>query len=384
MGDSPFAITVQAVGTLMVAALLWQLTRLIPGRFLRYWSIAWVCLTVALFALRMAKADHLPDRRIGFVCFLLGEYCFGFLLWAGFRDYARNRALALKDFRVFLVLLPFALAVPWLGEEWLLPLHTAVMAAFFAAAFRASLSVKPRITRPPVGLNIVRVILLGLAIIFALYGPLLTGARIIEPLEWQYFRLSPVYYALIELGLAFGLVVLASERAQEVLEEKNQQLSEASRRDALTGLFNRRHFDEILAEHTGHAQHGAIGVIDVNDLKKINDNHLHTTGDAVLKLVARALVSKFRVTDPTFRTGGDEFAVLMPGASEADLAARLADIDDSLVNLRVPGLAEPMDIRIAWGTAAYTHGREIAAGFEAADKAMYSCKNRRKTKHDTD
>lgn len=384
MGDSPFAIAVQAVGTLMVAALLWQLTRLIPGRFLRYWSFAWVFLTWALFALRMAKGDLLPERRFGFVCYLLGEYAFGFLLWAGFRDYAMGRGLVPRDFRVFILLIPFGLILPWISEEFLLPLHTAVMAAFFGAAFRSSLSIKSRISRPPVGLNIVRIILLGLAIIFAVYGPLLTGARIIEPLEWQYFRLSPIYYALIELGLAIGLVVLSAKRAQEVLEEKNEQLSEASRRDALTGLYNRRHFDEVVAEQRGKSVSGSLCVIDVNDLKLINDRYLHASGDAVLKLVARALVSKFRVTDPIFRIGGDEFVVLMPTATEADLASRMADIDDSLVNLRVPGIAEPMDIRIAWGTANYSNGDGMASSYEDADKTMYACKTRRKTKHDFD
>ena len=61
------AISVQAVGTLLVAGLLWQLTRVIPGRFLRYWSAGWVALAIALFALRIAAGPffcHRAARRL--------------------------------------------------------------------------------------------------------------------------------------------------------------------------------------------------------------------------------------------------------------------------------------------------------------------------------
>lgn len=383
MGESPFAITVQAVGTLMVAALLWLLTRLIPGQFLRYWSLAWVCLTWALFSLRMTKTNVLAGdlRPIGFAVYMLGEYLFGFLLWAGFRDYARSTPLIRADARHFLVLMPIALLLPWfVPPEVLLPIHTAIMAVFFAAAFVATLGI--RTPRRPVALTIVRVMLAGLAIIFFHYGPLLIWSYGYERLNLNYLRLSPIddvlYEALIELGLAFGMVVLATERGQEALAETNRQLAETSRRDALTGLYNRRAFDELLAESRGQALRGALAAIDVNDLKAINDRHLHAAGDAVLQLVARALVARFRVTDPVYRLGGDEFVVMMPGGSEADLAARMADIDDALMNLRVPGIAEPIDIRIAWGVVPYDNGDHLAAAHKQADAAMYVCKSRRK------
>ena len=386
MVEPSFAITVQAVGTLMVAALLWQLTRLIPGRFLRYWSIAWVCLTVAIFALRMAKSPGIADalRPVVYSCYLVGEYLFGFFLWAGFRDYARDMPTAVHDARVLLLLVPLGMALPWVMPEALIvPIHTALMAAFFAAAFWASIHITRPMVRPSVGLNIVRILLLSLAVIFFAYCPLLAWSHFVESLDVQYTRLSLIYYALIELGLAFGLVVLAAERAQENLEAKNLELAEASRRDALTGLYNRRHFDDLLAANRGQPTPGCIALIDVNDLKVINDSYLHAAGDAALRLVARSLVSRFRVTDPIFRIGGDEFAVVMPTGNETELAARMADIDDSLMNLRVPGIAEPTDIRVAWGVASYSNGDAMPVAFADADKGMYACKLRRKSKPDS-
>ncbi len=380
--ETSFAISVQALGTLMVAALLWQLTRLISGRFLRYWSFAWICLTFSLFALRMTYKDYVAEslRPAGFTCYMLGEYCFGFFLWTGFRDYAFDAPFTRRDLRVFVLLVPFALAAPWtFREEILLPLHTVLMAAFFAAAFFTVLQIHSKTQRIPVGLNIVRVMLGGLALIFFCYGPMLVWSQLVDkPIEWQYLRLLPIYDALIELGLAFGMVVLAFDRAQDLLEAKNRELAETSRRDALTGLFNRRAFDETIAELSGSKSGGSLAVIDVNDLKLINDRHLHAAGDGVLMLVARALVARFRVTDPIFRIGGDEFAVVMPGGTDTDLASRMADIDDSLMNLRVPGIAEPTDLRIAWGVVAYASGSDLTEAFNAADRAMYACKSRRK------
>jgi diguanylate cyclase (GGDEF)-like protein len=381
MGDSPFAITVQALGTLMVAALLWQLTRLIPGLFLRYWALGWIGLTVALSALKLSQLSIIPEtvKPILLVVYSISEFLFGYLLWGGFRNYATDKPLTTADARVLLILVPVSLLLPWLlTSDLILPVHTVFIAAFFAASFWVLLAIPAPRGRPPVVLNIVRVLLAGLALIFFCYGPLLVWSKYVEALEVQYLRLSPIYDALIELALACGMVVLATEKAQDALAETNRQLAETSRRDPLTGLYNRRHFDELVDEARMQTFGGAIAVIDVNDLKLINDRHLHAAGDAALKLVARSMVSRFRVTDPIYRLGGDEFAVVMPTGTEADLVMRMADIDDSLVNLRLPGVPEPMDIRIAWGVASYATGAELLTAFTKADEAMYACKVRRK------
>ncbi|CAN5386211.1 hypothetical protein BH11PLA2_BH11PLA2_08200 [soil metagenome] len=381
MANTPFAISVQALGTLMVAALLWQLTRLIPGLFLRYWALGWICLSVALFSLKMSHLAFVTDpfKPVAYSIYSVGEFLYGFLLWGGFRNYASGQPLNRRDTRLLVLLIPISIVSPWmLREDLILPVHTVFIASFFAASFWVSLQIKSPEGRRPVGLNIVRAMLAGIAIIFFCYGPLLVWSRYKEMMDLQYLRLSPIYDALIELGLAFGMVVLATERAQENLEAKNRQLAEVSRRDALTGLFNRRRFDELVEVVKGQPSGGALAVVDVNDLKIINDHHLHAAGDAALQLVARALVARFRVTDPIFRIGGDEFVVAMPTGDEAELVMRMADIDDSLMNMRLPGVPEPMDIRVAWGVASYASGDDLALAFHIADKAMYACKARRK------
>jgi diguanylate cyclase (GGDEF)-like protein/PAS domain S-box-containing protein len=98
--------------------------------------------------------------------------------------------------------------------------------------------------------------------------------------------------------------------------------------DPLTGLLNRRRFEQELERHVAHAQRygteGAVVVLDVDRFKQVNDAYGHTTGDRVITSVARVLRRRLRTTDTLARLGGDEFAVLLPKADrrEAEIVAR--------------------------------------------------------------
>src|SRR5687768_8671526 len=111
---NPIAIFMQAVGTLLMAALLRQLTRVIPGRFLQYWSTGWATHALALFALLVAVTRGLPPavKPAALTAFCLGEYLFGYLLWAGFRDFARGRPVDRRDLWLLVPLAAFAVAAP--------------------------------------------------------------------------------------------------------------------------------------------------------------------------------------------------------------------------------------------------------------------------------
>jgi GGDEF domain-containing protein len=366
-----FAITVQAVGTLLVAALLWQLTRLMPGRFLRYWSIAWVALTVALFSLRLMFGWNNP---FALMIYAGGEYLFGFLMWAGFQDYAGQG----PNRRTFWVLVPLggyavALSLWHQSISRMFPFHAPILGVFFALSLWSTRGICTAPGRPPVGLTIVRIMLGGLAIVFLHYGPviLLTANPDDHSAILPYLTLSPVYDALLELGLAFGMMVLAAERAQDELAEKNRQLAaataqlaEAARTDVLTGLFNRRGFEEMLTVELANVT-GAVAVLDLNDLKPLNDRYGHAAGDAAWPY-------------PIFRMGGDEFLVILVGGSAADLSDRLAQLDVALVGQRLPGVPTPVNLMAAWGVAAFVPGG-LADAVSNADAAMYARKSSRKS-----
>lgn len=106
------------------------------------------------------------------------------------------------------------------------------------------------------------------------------------------------------------------ERLLRVLERQKRQLQRQSTEDALTGLANRRRFDQELARafrlSKRSGQPLSVVICDIDDFKSINDRYSHQTGDAVLQAIARLLVQHSRKTDLVARYGGEEFALLLP------------------------------------------------------------------------
>ena len=117
---------------------------------------------------------------------------------------------------------------------------------------------------------------------------------------------------------------------------------------------------------------GSVAVLDLNCLKELNDQHGHAAGDVAIQLVARALRAQFRITDPVFRTGGDEFLVVLAGGQAAEMTGRMNSLDTALK-------AQPLTRRnhgagfggrVGFGRD-FAAPAEIPAAIEHADKAMY-------------
>src|SRR5699024_2186500 len=104
--------------------------------------------------------------------------------------------------------------------------------------------------------------------------------------------------------------------------------------DPLTGLFNRRYLDETLRRELARAVRGnkplAVVMLDLDHFKRINDEHGHDAGDAVLRAVAQQLKASVRASDVACRYGGEEFALILPDCSKADAVARSQSILETL------------------------------------------------------
>lgn len=144
--------------------------------------------------------------------------------------------------------------------------------------------------------------------------------------------------------------------------------------DPLTGLANRRRFEEVLAaEVVRTRRHGvpfAVVTVDVDHFKSVNDTHGHAVGDDVLVAVAGVLADECRATDLAARTGGEEFVVLLP---ETDLphAAVLAD----RIRQAVKADSGPISVTISAGVAAFPETSDDAHRLlVAADEALYQAK----------
>jgi diguanylate cyclase (GGDEF)-like protein len=117
-------------------------------------------------------------------------------------------------------------------------------------------------------------------------------------------------------------------RLEETVRERTAEIERLSQTDALTGLANRRHFDEMLeSEFRRSLRYGhelSLLVVDLDHFKKINDTHGHLGGDAVLRAVGRVLREKVRETDFVGRFGGEEFIVILPESGPV-VALKLAE-----------------------------------------------------------
>nr|WP_246345198.1 EAL domain-containing protein [Conexibacter arvalis] len=171
-------------------------------------------------------------------------------------------------------------------------------------------------------------------------------------------------------------VVDITERKR--VEEHLQHMAD---HDPLTGLLNRRRFEQELERHVARARRygveGAVLVIDVDRFKQVNDAYGHSTGDRVITSVARVLRRRLRTTDTVARLGGDEFAVLLPKADrrEAEIVAR------RLVEA-VRAQAEAAEtgregVTISVGVAVLDERAELSAEATVvdADLAMYDAKD---------
>lgn len=168
----------------------------------------------------------------------------------------------------------------------------------------------------------------------------------------------------------FGTVVAAEAAARDA-QQRARAAEEEARIDAMTGLPNRRAWEEALeSESARMARHGRaslVVVLDVDGLKAINDSEGHLAGDLLLRRAALALRRAVREEDVVARIGGDEFAILAVEASDA--GAVLARLRQALADLEVPASA---------GAAVALPGSSLSAALESADRQMYAEKRQHK------
>jgi diguanylate cyclase (GGDEF)-like protein len=163
------------------------------------------------------------------------------------------------------------------------------------------------------------------------------------------------------------------------LEQRAEKLSHLSVRDGLTGLFNRRHFEEALhvelQRAKGFGQPLCLGLVDVDHFKRINDGHSHVVGDAVLKALAEVLVRELRASDVVARYGGEEFALILPqtsieGARIAAEKVRVAIATSPWNQLLTPG----HEVTASLGLAVWNSDESALDLVRRADQALYAAK----------
>jgi diguanylate cyclase (GGDEF)-like protein len=165
----------------------------------------------------------------------------------------------------------------------------------------------------------------------------------------------------------------------ESIDRSREQLIDLAAHDSLTGLFNRRRFDEErareLAESKRLQRGGALLWFDLDNFKRVNDTHGHSVGDEVLISFAELLKSESRAYSALARFGGDEFVMLVPGADHDEAmqaAERLLELVGShIVAVGGASVRLAMSVGVAWYPR---DGDTVEALLGAADNAMYESK----------
>ena len=214
----------------------------------------------------------------------------------------------------------------------------------------------------------------------ALLVPMSTAGRVVGLVELISRRSGRHFHA----GEVAWLRTMANQAAA-ALENASlvRQLRDAAETDLLTGVYNHRHLQDRIRHETARA--GRTGsplsvlMIDLDDFKRINDDHGHQTGDRVLRAIAGALKLAVRSSDVVARYGGDEFILLMPDTDAAEatrVAERACQDVASLAHTMADGSA--VHVACSAGLAQYPQdgltGRDL---LRRADAAMYADKRAR-------
>lgn len=178
--------------------------------------------------------------------------------------------------------------------------------------------------------------------------------------------------------------ILELEVLQQELEEKNEKLELLSSLDGLTGLFNRRYFDENLIKEwkQGIREEEPLSllIVDIDHFKMFNDCYGHIEGDDCLRRVARALhEALLRPVDIVARYGGEEFSAILPN-TDSDGANKVAKrMMNNITELKIPhkGAATHPFVTVSIGISTVTPNRSLKLTnlLELADKALYDAKD---------
>lgn len=170
---------------------------------------------------------------------------------------------------------------------------------------------------------------------------------------------------------------LSTQRRE--LQQALDQVQQLATRDALTGLYNRRHMQEKLAyavqRFQRYGERFTVALIDLDHFKRINDEHGHVVGDQALMAFASAASMVLRDSDTLARWGGEEFLFLMPNTSPQKATIALDRVRDALASVTVSQAAPQLRLRFSAGLALCLGQEGTDATLERADQALYQAKS---------
>jgi diguanylate cyclase (GGDEF)-like protein len=380
-------LAIQCVGVLLLTLLSLSMRGSIESGSLRCWTGAWACLWVALLSLFIGF--HIADgHKFFYSIYFFGEYSFGLLFIAGCRQITTGASVARRFYFALVPAALIAVLLPYLSRDFndLFMVQATIVSALFVAS---GLSLWPAIredyTRP--GLRVMTAAVFLLAIDF-LHDVPVFGARkglwglMVPP---SYLQYTSIFDLLLEILLGFGMMMVLLEGVRREVEATNRQLTHTRDKlqllasmDPLTEALNRHAFHTLLnRDQSGEPEsHGCVAVIDIDNLKPINDGFGHSVGDKAIRAVARAVRSLIRADDMVFRWGGDEFMVLLFKLPEVEAVRRMSSLNEILKENSEQWTGSPITISVSSGVSGFASLDELRDAIERADQAMYDSRQK--------
>ncbi|MBZ5553480.1 MAG: GGDEF domain-containing protein [Acidobacteriia bacterium] len=373
------ALCVQIAGVSILFLLFVFLSLYDKRLYLRYWMVGWFLYAAALLTLLLSFLHHLHWFLALYQFFELGSLA---MLIAAAWNYSREFPIRKYHLLLAIPMAAWAVVLTWAlkGFNSIYVIHLFVMA--WAFGYNAYLLFSSRWFRFNVGARILAYVCSIFALMdlhyFFVFGYVFH--RNLSSLD--YLQFSSFYDLLLQYALAIGMVVTAMQETQHRLESANAQLHEAQDRlrylaqtDSLTGVYNRHAFREFCEVDFKRARTSkfpdALGLLDIDNLKKINDLAGHSRGDDVLRVVARTISSMVRGEDCLVRWGGDEFLVLMRETDLSQAEKRLQLLKEHLSHQSINTRAGKIFFGICYGVAELSSIDRLATAIEEADRQLY-------------
>jgi diguanylate cyclase (GGDEF)-like protein len=349
-----------------------------PGRsILRPWPLAWSALALAMGML-LAAGSTSGSRRLFFYAALASYAAFGLCFLAGLAGSLRIEikpswwaGLAMG------ALLAVAASIVVGGETGLYFAPSLIVTA--TALTGLAMFGRTRRLRGAGDIAVLSALtLLALSGLRYVLTMAILSTRGEEPVLafWVY---NGVFDIMLLVALAVGTMLVVTDHMQAKLQERNLELAAAkdtleviAKIDPLTGVSNRYAF-YLCVQELGDldAYDGCLLMIDIDNLKVINDTQGHVAGDRAICAVAERLRALVRAEDRIFRWGGDEFVVLLLDANPESALERISRFGTVKVASSGAEVSQ-VDVSISWGVAPFGSGKSIEDVLKSADLQLYS------------
>lgn len=381
-------LAIQCVGIVLLTLLSLSMRGSIKSASLTLWTGAWASLSLALITL-FVGFHVAPGHKLFYALYFFGEYAFGLMFVGGCRFLANKVSMSRRSYSMLIPAAIIAAGLPFLSSDFndLFMVQATIMAALFAASFIVLFPAIKR-ERSSLGLRVMAAALILLALDF-LHDVPVFGARnglwgVTVPAA--YLQYTSIFDLILEILLGFGTMMVLLEGVRREFEAANLKLTQTHHKlellasmDPLTEALNRHAFHSLLSRDQGgneSSSDGCVAVIDIDNLKPINDRFGHGVGDKAIRAVARAIRSLIRADDMVFRWGGDEFLVLMFRLRDEEASRRMSSLNDILQENGELWTGSRATIRVSAGVSGFNSLKELAEAIDHADQAMYDSRQR--------